>query len=197
VQHSFSSISFDAFACPLHVSVYTKTIFRIVSMEVLLRNVINTYLNHILQISCTPRSLCCMQLYAPHCLLYAAVRPALFAVCSCPPRTVCCMQLYAPHCLLYAAVLPALFAVCNSPPRTVCCMQLYALHCLLYAAVLPALFGVCSCPPRTVCCMQLSAQHSLLYTAVLPNFLLYAAVRPANRAIQLLKFTTKELRDPN
>ena len=175
-QHSFSSISFDAFACPLHVSIYTKTIFRIVSMEVLLRKLINTYLNHILQISCTPRSLCFMQLYAPHSLLYAAVLPALFAVCSCPPHNVCCMQLYAPQSLLYATVRPALFAEYSCTP---------------------ALFAVCSCPPRTVCCMQLYAPHCWLYTAVLPNFLLYAAVRPANRAIQLLKFTTKELRDPN
>jgi hypothetical protein len=46
-------------------------------------------------------------------LLYAAVRPALFHVCSCAACTVCCMQLYGLHCLLYAAVRPALFAVCS------------------------------------------------------------------------------------
>ena len=52
-----------------------------------------------------------MQLYAPHCLIYAAVRPTLFAVCSCRPRIVCCIHLSDLLYSLYAAVRRALFAV--------------------------------------------------------------------------------------
>jgi len=118
--------------------------------------------------TCPPHTLWSMQLSAPHCLLYAAVRPAQFAVYSCTPCTVCCMQLSAPHSLIDAAVRPALFAVYSCTSHTVCCIQLYSPHCLLYTALLPALFAACSCPPRTLWSMQLSAAHSLLYTAVLP-----------------------------